>query len=134
MLWASLIYWVNKIIYKVGKINAHPVNLLFTSLRENIYSNKSPGHLTVLLFIRPLFISIFFCKNQTQKPHKHMYRPSWLMDMGIWLSNLWLIILKFDGWALTGVWTAIGYSNNRTASLVDWQLLHHHYMSIRIIH
>ena len=36
-----------------------------------------------------------------------MSRPSWLMDMGIWLIILWLIISKFDGWA-AGAYTGMG--------------------------
>ena len=65
-----------------------------------IRSNKSPGCLTKSL-------RVFFARINPKNPNKYSSRPSWLMDMDIWLIILWLIISKFLKWALIGAWAAI---------------------------
>ena len=82
-----------------------------------ICSNKCPGCLTKSLRVGTYSFRYFFARinpkktnKQTKqnKKHKCTFRPSWLIDMGIWLIILWLIISKFDEWALIGAWAAIG--------------------------
>ena len=45
------------------------------------------------------------------------------MDMGIWLSILWLIIIEFDGWALIASWVAIIVSPE-LSSVRDYVITH----------
>ena len=72
-------------------------------------SNMSPGRLTKSLRVGAYSFR-YFLQGSIQKRHKYTSIPSWSMEMGIWsiILCLWLIISKFDRWALIGAWAAIG--------------------------
>ena len=93
-----------------SEVNCTLVSLLTWNCRECMYrirSNKCPGRLTKSFRVGTNLFHIF-CKDQPPPHHKDTSRPSWLMDMGVWLIVLWLIIAKFDRWALIEAWAAMG--------------------------
>ena len=66
--------------------------------KNRIYSNKSLGRLKVIK--GGAYSFSYLLQSSTLKTHKYTSRPSWLMDVGIWLIISWLIISKFDGGCL----------------------------------
>ena len=69
----------------------------------SICSNKRPGCLTKSFRVGTYLFQYFFARINPQNPDP---LSSWV-NIIIWLIFLWLIISKFKGWALIGMWALI---------------------------